>query len=92
MSDEKSAKPEDHEKPNKYSYFVDTNKYDTELKIVSGAYIKSRIENLDPTYALWVEGRGGEKDRQVSDSDSFDLAAEKGHYRFYLVPPANFGA
>lgn len=75
----------------KYSYFVDSTKYDTEHSSVTGAFIKSQIAGFDPTYGLFLEGQGNTPDRQASDTDSFDLAAAHGHLKFFTAPPANFG-
>jgi len=81
----------EHEKK-KYSFFVDETKYDTEQSAITGSFVKSQIPNFDPTYQLWIELHGqGQVDRQVADTESFDLAAAHGHLRFFLVPPANFG-
>ena len=84
MSEQESEKK-------KYSYFVDETKYDTEHSVITGAFVKSQIQNFDPQYQLWVEGQHGQPDRQVVDTDSFDLAAVHGHLKFFIVPPANFG-
>lgn len=81
-------KPEKGDK-NKYHYFVDDIKYDTEDGTATGAQIKSRLPDFDPNYQLVLEGRGQEADRVIGDSETVSFAPPPP--RFYTVPPANFG-
>jgi hypothetical protein len=73
-----------------YHYFVDGVKYETTQVTITGAEIKSKIPNLDPSYALYLEGQGTEPDKLITDTDSIIL--EKGPHKLYTVPPASFGA
>lgn len=87
MSDDKTAEKK------KYHYFVDGTKYETDQENVSGAYIKQHIPNFNPAYALFEEGHGQEKDKQINDDNTVNLDPEKGGVKkFYTVPPATFGA
>lgn len=83
-----------HEKPSKtYFFFVGTTKYETELSVVSGAYVKSRIADLPSGSGLDLEGQGNDPDVSFSDTDtvSLELGHGQGPRRFNIVPPANFG-
>ncbi len=79
--------------PKTYFFFVGTTKYDTDQEEVSGAYVKSRIENLPPNSGLELEGEGNEPNRPFGDADKVSLEVGHGHgpRRFTVVPPANFG-
>lgn len=83
----------EHKPEEKYFYFVNTTEYKTALEVVSGAYIKSRIENLPAGSGLELEGEGHEPNRPFGDSDTISLEVGHGHgpRRFTIVPPANFG-
>jgi len=76
-----------------YFYFVGSTKYDTDLEIVSGQYVKSRIENLPQGSGLELEGEGNEPNKPFGDNDTISLDVGHGHgpRRFTVVPPANFG-
>ncbi len=77
----------------KFFYFVGEDKYETDQESITGAQIKARIPNLEPSMGLSLEGQGSEPDRMIGDADSVTL--EIGHgdgpRRFTLVPPATFG-
>src|SRR5712672_256559 len=84
------AKPADqHEK---YFYFVDAQKFDSESEFTTGAIIKSRLAEAKRSYALYLEGHANDPDTLIGDDTSIDLEKEKGPKRFYTVPPASFGA
>lgn len=77
-----------------YFYFVGSEKYETELETVNGAYVKSRIPNLPPGSGLQLDGEGNEPDLPFGDNDTVSLAighGSGGPRRFTVVPPANFG-
>lgn len=75
-----------------YSYFVDNTKYDSVEQSLTGAQIKARIAGFNPTYALYEEGHGKEKDILIKDDTTVDLEkTEGGPKRFITVPPATFG-
>lgn len=79
-----------HEK--KFKYFVGKDQYETDQQMITGAQIKARIPNLDPTLQLSLEGHGNDPDRIVADNETIDLDTKgQGHRHFTLVPPANFG-
>lgn len=72
-----------------YQHFVDGVKYESEEGSITGAQIKSKIPNFNPQFQLFLEGKGGEPDRQIGDSESVDLT--KGAPHLYTAPPATFG-
>jgi len=72
-----------------FHYFVDGVKYETQLSSITGAEIKAKIPNFNPSYSLYLEGRGGEPDKLITDTDSVPL--EDGAKHFHTVPPASFG-
>jgi hypothetical protein len=76
-----------------YFFFVGTDRYETDLETVTGAYVKSRIPNLPPGSGLSLDGQGNEPDLPFGDTDSVSLDVGHGHgpRRFTIVPPANFG-
>ncbi len=77
--------------PHEYSYFVDNVKYESSLPELTGAQIKAKVPNWDPTYNLMLEGHGNDPDRIIGDSDTVSLKSDHGPRRFFRVPPANFG-
>jgi hypothetical protein len=81
---------EHEEKPHrKYHFFVDAKRYETDEVSLTGAQIKA-IASIDPTYQLFLEERGDQPDRALSDGESVNL--EHGETKhFYAVPPATFG-
>ncbi len=83
--------PEEHQKEAKYFYFVDGVKYETDQPTVTGALIKAKIPNFDPSYSLFLEVQGGGPDELITDDTTVSLAKEHGPRRFYTVPPAAFG-
>ncbi len=78
---------------NKYFFFVGNTKYETELAVVSGAYVKSRISDFPPQGGLELEGNGDEPDKPFGDNDtvSLKLGHGEGPRRFNIAPPASFG-
>lgn len=76
-----------------YFFFVGNSKYETELEVVSGQYVKSRIENLPPGSGLELDGEGNDPNTPFGDADQVSLKLGAGHgpRRFTVVPPANFG-
>jgi hypothetical protein len=75
----------------KFFYFVDDVKYETDQETVTGALIKAKIPNFDPNYALFLESVGGAPDQLISDDTPVSLKKEHGPRRFYTVPPAVAG-
>jgi hypothetical protein len=82
--------PDGHHE-DKFFYFVDGVKYETDQETVTGALIKAKIPNFDATYALFLESVGGEPDQLISDDSPVSLKKEHGPRRFYTVPPAVAG-
>jgi len=80
-------------KPKTYFFFVGEEKYETELPVVTGAYVKSRIANLPAGATLQLDGEGNEIDKPFGDNDEVSLELGHGHgpRRFTVVPPATFG-
>jgi hypothetical protein len=77
-----------HEKQ-KYHYFVDGVKYETDESHVTGALIKVKLPESKRGYALYLEGHGRHPDTLINDDTSISLEGEAKH--FYTVPPASFG-
>lgn len=73
-----------------FHYFVDGKEYKSEDSALTGAQIKARIPDFNPSYQLVLEGRGGQPDRVIGDNDSVDLNVHPPCH-FYTVPPATFG-
>ncbi len=79
------------EKENAYFYFVDNQKYESDLPTLTGAQIKARITNFNAGYTLTLEGHGNDPDRIIGDAETVGLEKEKGPKRFFTAPPATFG-
>lgn len=76
----------------KYFYFVDGVKYESDVPEMTAADIKARLPNAEPGDKLSIDGRDDEPDRLLNDSDVVDLRKDKGPVRLTLVPSASFGA
>ena|ERR1051326_269356 len=83
------GKPDKNEK---YFYFVDGEKFESDSEFTTGAMIKSRLADAKRSYALYLEGHANDPDTLINDDTSIDLQKEKGPKRFYTVPPASFGS
>lgn len=78
--------------PPSYHYFVDGSRYESTTSGISGAEIKSRLPGPTNTFQLFQEGRGGDADRLVGDTESIDLDPSRGGVaKFYTAPNATFG-
>lgn len=75
----------------KYHYFVDGVRYESEQQSLTGAEIKAKVTNWDPSHDLSLEGHGNEPDRTIDDDESVDLDPKHGVRRFSSVPKADFG-
>ena len=75
----------------KFFYFVDGVKYESDEEVLTGAQIKARIPNFDNALLLMLEGIGKEPDSIVTDDTSVSLAKDPGPKRFFTTPPATFG-
>lgn len=81
----------EHEKPpEKYFYFVDGEKYESDTEHTTGAIIKSKLPEAKRGYALFEEGQGNDPDKQIDDGTSITLERGKPK-KFYTVPPATAG-
>jgi hypothetical protein len=80
------AKPDKNEK---YFYFVDGEKFDSDSEFATGAIIKSRLAEAKRSYALYLEGHGNDPDTLINDDTSIDLQKEKDQNGFTPYrPPA----
>lgn len=80
--------------PKQHFFFVGEERYTTELEVVTGAYVKSRIVNLPPSSGLQLDGQGNDPDMPFGDADQISLEighGDGGPRRFTVVPPATFG-
>ena len=88
-------KPEDQspKKPKeKYTYFVDGEKFESADSTTTGAIIKSRLPEAKRGYALYEEGHDDKPDQLINDDTNVPLEKDKGGpKRFYTVPAATFG-
>lgn len=84
---------EDKTDKKEYFFFVGNTKYDTELAVVSGAYVKSRIVDFPDQGGLELEGDGNDPDKPFADDDtvSLEVGGGQGPRRFNIAPPASFG-
>ena len=82
----------DKDKPDeltdKYIFFVDNKEIVTKHPTLNGKEIKSKAR-IPGAYQLFLEVKGDEPDKAISDGDSVSLSAPTKH--FYAVPPATFG-
>jgi hypothetical protein len=88
MVADQGKKPE-HEK---FFYFVDGTKYESDAPQMTAGDIKARLPNAEPGDKLSIDGHGDEPDILLNDTDIVDLHKEKGPVRLTLVPSASFGA
>jgi hypothetical protein len=93
---EKIMKPDETNTPpqaakEKYFYFVDGEKFESDSEFTTGAIIKSKLPEAKRGYALFLEGHGNEPDTLINDDTSVSLEKDKGPKRFYTVPAASFG-
>lgn len=76
------------QKPDKYHFFVDNKKYDTDRSSLTGQEIKAAA-SVPADYQLFLEQVGNAPDQAVSDTTTIVLENPPKH--FYAVPPATFG-
>jgi hypothetical protein len=72
-------------------FFINQDKYESDLPSLTGAQIKARVPNLQPGTGLSLEGHGRDPDRLIADDEVVELDTGHGPARFTLVPPATFG-
>jgi len=72
-----------------YVLYVDAVRFTTQQNSITGAQIK-QLAGLDMTLQLFLEEKGDQPDRAISDGEAVHLShGEVKH--FYAVPPATFG-
>ena len=72
-----------------YQYSVDGARYHSQTSSITGAQIKAKIPNFNPTFQLFLESTGSDPDKPIGDADAVDLSGTP--KRFYTAPPATFG-
>lgn len=77
----------DH-KRDKYIFYIDGKEIVTDQSSLNGRDIKA-MARIPGEYQLFLESKGDEPDRAISDRDTIDLGEPTKH--FYAVPPATFG-
>lgn len=89
-----SAQTEKSQPPHneKYDYFVDDTRFESDESSTTGALIKSRLPEAKRGYTLYLESPGNAPDQLINDESTVSLQKDKGPKRFYTVPPANFGS
>ena len=73
-----------------YKLMVDDKPLESDESQLTGAQIKA-LAQVDPSFGLFLEGRGHDSDQQIADHETVDLS-EPGREQFYTLPPATFGA
>lgn len=81
MSNDKKDKP--------FKFMVDNKPLESDDAMLTGAQIKARA-GIDPTFGLFLEGKGKDADQSISDNQTVDLS-EPGREHFYSAPPATYG-
>lgn len=76
-------------KPQRFKFSVDNKAFESEQSQLTGAQVKA-LAQIDPTFGLFLEGRGKDPDQPVVDGDTVDLS-QPGREQFYTVPPATYG-
>jgi hypothetical protein len=89
-TDEQKSRDAAHPEKREYPYFVDGKEYKSTDGGLTGAQIKARIPDFNPSYQLVLEGSAGQPDKVITDNDSVDLNVHPPCH-FYTVPPATFG-
>lgn len=78
------------ESKQKYHFFVDAKRYETDKSSLTGAEIKA-MAGVTPTYQLFLEEEGDRPDKPISDGETVVLKEGEETRHFYGVPPATFG-
>lgn len=85
--DDHSGKPENAVKSPEFVIHVD----DVQLKITESSLTGSQLKakaGKDPQYQLFLEEKGNDPDRLISDTEAVPI---KNGQHFYTIPPATFG-
>ena len=77
-----------HNKPDKYIFFIDDKEFVTNKSSLTGHEIKT-MARIAGEYQLFLEAQGDEPDLAISDREPVSLDGPTKH--FYAVPPATFG-
>ncbi len=78
------SKPEQ----DKYIFYIDGKEIVSERSALMGQEIKA-LARVPGEYQLFLEEKGEQPDRAISDSETVDLSGTP--KQFYAVPPATFG-
>lgn len=73
-----------------FKFGVDGKPLQSEQPELTGAQIKA-LAQVDPSFGLFLEGRGNQADQQIADGQLVDLR-EPGREHFYTAPGATFGS
>ena len=82
---------EERSQTQKFFYFVNRQKYETDQEVVTGALIRAKIPSLGSSDFLFLENRGSGTDELVADDRKVVLRTDAGPPQFYTVPPAVAG-
>lgn len=75
-----------------FFFFFNDKKYESDRAQLTGRELRALIPDLDPSWAIFEQGRGHDPDRQIGDDTTIDLTKQhSGPKRFFAVPPATFG-
>lgn len=79
------------DQPKKFAYFVDGERFETDVPVVSGAFLRAKLPTAKRDFGLYVEGAGGSPDQWVDQATKVSLEGESGPRRFFTAPQAMFG-
>ena len=79
--------PDHPEKPKEFVIHVDEVQLKVTESSLTGSEIKAKA-GKDPQYQLFLEEKGNDPDRAISDTESVSI---KNGLHFYTIPPATFG-
>ena len=78
-------------RPDRFIFFVNGTRYETDQEAMTGLQIKARVADWDQSHDLVLEGHGNEPDQIIADDAVVHLDTKHGPHRFSSVPKANFG-
>lgn len=76
---------------NKWFFFVDNHKIETDQPALTGVQIKAKVPGWPAGYGLMLEGHGQDPDAIVADEQLVSLGKDPGPLHFTSVPPASYG-
>ena len=92
MDDKATEGAHGNPKPKSFTFFVNSEKFETDQQELTAAQIKARVANVEPGDKLSLEGHGDEPDRLLGDDEVVQMEKDRGPLRFTIVPSASFGA